>query len=301
MNEQFYRELIDNLYDGVYTTDCTKNITYWNKAAERITGYTKDEVIGSKCSDNILRHIDEKGTELCFFGCPLAATITDGKIREADVFLHHKDGHRVPISVRVIPLRDNAGKIIGGAEVFSENYRKTKTLKELEFLKNEVFLDPVTKIGNRKLAQRELQQRFQDMQSHKIPFGLLFVDIDNFKKFNDNYGHEIGDRVLRMVAQTMSHTLRGRDLVTRWGGEEFLVILSNISLPSLKAIAERIRVLIEKSWLRVNERNLQVTVSIGGTLVKEQDSIESLVKRADQQMYISKKSGKNRVTFAEDE
>ena len=79
----FYRELLDNLYDGVFFVDSNKTITYWNRAAENITGYTCDDVVGKCCSDNILVHVDEKGAPLCDSGCPLQAVIEDGKSRES--------------------------------------------------------------------------------------------------------------------------------------------------------------------------------------------------------------------------
>ena len=102
---EFFSELLDNLTDGVYFVDRERRIVYWNKAAERITGFSKSEVIGCRCLDNILTHVNEEGGNLCHSGCPLAQTIEDGKSRKADVFLHHKDGHRQPVLVGVAPVR----------------------------------------------------------------------------------------------------------------------------------------------------------------------------------------------------
>src|SRR5512141_2290713 len=94
--KDFYKDIIDNLYDGVYFVDRDRNITFWNKGAERITGYKSAAVVGRPCSDNVLNHVDAQGLELCREHCPMAACILDGKVREADVFLHHADGHRLP-------------------------------------------------------------------------------------------------------------------------------------------------------------------------------------------------------------
>ncbi len=111
--EEFYRDVFDRLSDGVYFVTPTRQITFWNAAAERITGYQRQEVLGSSCSDGILNHVDETGTNLCLAGCPLAATMEDGKGREASVFLHHKSGHRVPVLVRSAPIRDADSNIVG--------------------------------------------------------------------------------------------------------------------------------------------------------------------------------------------
>jgi PAS domain S-box-containing protein len=117
----FYRELLDYLTDGIYFTDKERRIAYWNKGAEALAGYSSQEVIGKCCKDNLLMHVDALGRELCLHGCPLDATIQDGKPREAEVFLHHKNGHRVPIRVRIAAMRNDAGEIVGAVEAFSDN------------------------------------------------------------------------------------------------------------------------------------------------------------------------------------
>lgn len=301
MNEAFYQQLIQQISDGIYYVDRRKNITFWNQAAERITGYSSEEVMGSKCSDNILRHIDDRGTELCLFGCPLGKTLVDGNIRSMDVYLHHKQGHRVSVSVRVSPIADDNGKTIGAVEIFCDRSTNSHLLQELSDLKKEVFLDKITQVGNRKFAEANLKKRLEDMETYGVQFGLLFLDIDFFKKFNDTYGHNTGDRVLTMVAKTMSNVLRNMDVVARWGGEEFVVIIPNVNGEVLHKIAERIRIFIERSWLTVNGENLKITVSIGGAMAREKEGMESLIERADNQMYESKNKGRNCVSIDEED
>ena len=110
--------------------------------------------------------------------------------------------------------------------------------------------------------------RLHEFEKYHISTGILFLDIDHFKRVNDRYGHDTGDRILRMVATTIANSLRSLDLVCRWGGEEFIIILPNVDAPSLNAAAERIRFFIEKSWLAVHGEHLYTTVSIGGTLLE---------------------------------
>ncbi|MGB9406064.1 MAG: PAS domain-containing protein [Terracidiphilus sp.] len=117
----FYKELLDHIGDGVYFVDRERRILYWNEGAFLLTGYTAEELLGKCCSDDILCHVDHMGKNLCHDGCPLTASITDGKSHEAPVFLRHKQGRRVPVSVRVQPMRGADGSIIGAIEIFSDN------------------------------------------------------------------------------------------------------------------------------------------------------------------------------------
>jgi len=118
MSEPSYEQLLESLFDGVYYVDRDKVIRFWNKAAERITGYSKADVIGKACADQLLRHVDDKGQELCKGGCPVSKTLQDGSVHELNVYLHHKLGYRVPVSVRVSPVKNENGRIIGAIEVF---------------------------------------------------------------------------------------------------------------------------------------------------------------------------------------
>jgi len=229
--------------------------------------------------------------------CPLFQTIQDHIPRENEVFLKHKLGHRIPVMVRTTLLTDVHGKIIGAAEFFtdiSSQATMQERLRELELL---ALLDPLTQLPNRNHIEPELEARFQEMQRLDLHFGLLFLDIDHFKKINDTYGHPAGDQMLQVVARTLKAAVRPYDMVGRWGGEEFVGIIRNVDLPHLEEIGNRLRELIGNSSLPHHNTVLQVTVSIGATLALARDTIESLVRRADALMYISKQLGRNRLTM----
>ena len=288
--------ILDSLFDGVLFVDVNRRITFWNKAAERITGFEKAAVRGTCCIDNILRHFGPKGRKLCLDGCPLAATIVDGKLRESKVHLSHKLGHRVAVSVRTTPVRDEQGNIVGAVEVFSDNSSHLQILHEFEKLKQDVYLDPLTGLGNRRYGEMTLTARIEDWYTNATPFGVLFIDIDHFKNINDTYGHKIGDDILVMVANSISLSLRKMDVAARWGGEEFIVVLPGATKVIAKAVSERIRVLIGESFVSAGDDALGVTVSIGVTMSRADDSVETVVNRADRLMYQSKSDGRNRVT-----
>ena len=296
--EIVYKEILDHLLDAVYVTDGTRTITYWNHAAELLTGFRKEEVMGRPCSDNILVHVDGEGNSLCRNLCPLAASIADGKVRETLVYLHHKDGHRVPVQVRTAPLRDSSGEVVGGVEIFQDATAYLSQEEKVSILKKMAYLDPLTQVGNRRYLEDTLKDWTEEFHSNGWPFGVLFFDIDRFKTVNDRYGHATGDQVLAMVARTLQGNLRSWDAVGRWGGEEFLVLCRNVDAPTLREVAERLRLLVESSHCRGEDGgDVQVTVSAGGTMTGFEDTPELLVARADALMYRSKQDGRNRISF----
>lgn len=290
-----YKAVLDNLYDGLYFVDTERRITYWNRAAEKITGYSASEVIGLRCADNILMHVDARGNSLCLKGCPLSQTMHDGISREADIYLHHKDGSRLPVSVRIAPVRDAQQKIIGGVELFCDNRNVHAIRQKIEELEKLSFIDPLTKVSNRRAIEEHLQTMLQELKRYGLKLGLYFIDIDNFKHINDTLGHQAGDAILSMVAKTIMNNLRPFDIVGRWGGEEFICVIRNIEPQGIYELAERLRFLVANSFIMVNEKPVGVTVSIGATWIQPKDTMEAVIQRADEFMYRSKQQGKNRT------
>jgi len=297
MNEIVYEHLIESLFDGVYYVDKERRVTYWNTAAERMTGFSKADVVGRGCADNILQHIDAQGHELCREGCPLAATLQDGEVREATMFLHHKKGYRMPVAIRVSPMIDEAGRITGAIEVFTDNSNALNLLEELKHLRDKAQLDELTEFGNRRYGQTVLETRLHEFQDFKILCGIIFLDIDHFKQVNDTYGHEVGDTVMVMVANSLKTNVRKFDTIVRWGGDEFLIVISYATDSILKNVAERARMFIERSFLMVGAEKLTVTASSGITLAKSGDTPESIVQRADTLKNAGKNAGRNIVTM----
>lgn len=291
-----FMNLFDNMFDAVYFVDRERRITYWNKAAGRITGFEPHEVIGKHCSDDILIHIDERGTSLCRGMCPLAATMSDGLTREAEVYLHHKKGHRLPVWIRATPLRNENSAIVGAAELFTDASAHQLILQRIHDLETLALIDPLTQLSNRKHLESELHNSLQEMQRYNLSFAILFIDIDNFKQFNDTYGHDVGDQILQMLGQTLKTAARPFDLFGRWGGEEFIGIIRNVDHTALVAIGNRCRILVEKSYLTFKDSFINVSISLGGTLAKVGDSVGSLLRRADALLYASKKKGRNCLT-----
>jgi diguanylate cyclase (GGDEF)-like protein/PAS domain S-box-containing protein len=283
----------------VYFVDRERRITYWNRGAEELAGFPASQVVGTHCWDNKLLHVDAAGTQLCAGGCPLAATIEDGCPRKAEVFMRHQLGHRVPVSLRVSPVRNGGGQITGAVGVFSDNSAKKAAEDKIVQLEGLALLDPLTGVANRRNVEIRLQASLAAFQRYGWAFGVLFLDVDHFKKVNDTAGHETGDQVLRMVARTLAASLRSVDSFGRWGGEEFVAVVANTTEDDLRAVAERCRCLVEQSELEANAGRIRVTVSAGGSMARAGDTTEALIERADRLMCRAKTGGRNRVEFEE--
>lgn len=296
VDDDFYKTLLDEIGDGVYFVDRECKITYWNKMAEEITGYSAGEAIGRYCHDGILVHVDQEGNNLCLEGCPLMKSIGDGKRCEAEVFLQHRKGHRVPVRVRVNPIRGRSGEVVGAVELFSDNSATVATRDRVEELERLAMIDTLTQIPNRRYLDASLEAQSAESQRTGTGFGVAMIDIDDFKRVNDKHGHHIGDEVLKVVAGTLSANMRPFDVVGRWGGEEFVALIRDGNYKEVRAVAERLRVLVGASAYRSHEATVGVTASVGVAMARSDQTAADVVKAADRAMYASKTSGRNRVS-----
>lgn len=290
--------ILENISDGVYFVDTDRKILYWNKKAEEITGFTRKEIINSHCYDNILRHIDENGTELCKAKCPLVYAIENNTYVEKQVYLHHKNGQRIPVIVKAIPISDENGKIIGAVEIFNEAIEQTNLKNELEKLRKLAYIDDLTGVLNRRGLEFFLNEKIKEVKRYGKKIAVLFIDLDDFKDINDKFGHHIGDKTLKMIAETLKNSLRAHDLVARFGGDEFIIIAEIEKEKDLETLSKKINSLIKNSFFELDNGTLvKTSVSIGGSLIKNDDRVNDIIKRLDKLMYHSKVKGKNGYTI----
>lgn len=178
--------------------------------------------------------------------------------------------------------------------------REIDTLRvSLELVRVELLTDALTGLANRRMFDETLRMRLEEARAQHADLCLLMVDVDHFKRFNDTWGHHTGDQILRFLASTMQAHARGDQLVARFGGEEFAMIVPRMSLIAANAIAESLRGAIQAKRLRrrsTNEDLGQVTVSIGIAKLQGADTPQGLIERADACLYGSKRNGRNRVT-----
>jgi len=164
-------------------------------------------------------------------------------------------------------------------------------------LERMALLDVLTQVGNRRYIEIYLKSRLEEMQKYQLSFGVIFIDIDKFKDVNKVYGIKTGDKILKMVAQTISNNIRFFDFVGRWDDDKFLVIVTNVDQTRLDFISNKIRLLAAASSILIENKLVNITVSIGASLARLIDTPESLSKRVQQLMLQSKKSGGDSVSL----
>lgn len=164
--------------------------------------------------------------------------------------------------------------------------------KKLEHLAD---YDMLTSLNNRRSFKSKLSRQISIHQRNKNSLSLVFIDIDDFKTINDNFGHEVGDKVLIRISNILKSSVRKSDLVARWGGEEFIIVFINSTLEDSIVSIEKIKGLIQSDYLLTELAGSDITASFGVTQLKEKDSIDSIINRADQAMYRSKRTGKNKI------
>ena len=174
---------------------------------------------------------------------------------------------------------------------------RTKQLQDM--LINSANMDPLTELPNRRTLIEHLGQEWARAQRYGSVFSVIMADIDLFKRINDTYGHTIGDKVLKQVARTFTEQCRKLDLPTRYGGEEFAIIVPNEPRHKAAILAERFRSKIENLSMRIEENTIQITVSFGVADSSTSTSEENLIHTADEALYRAKQEGRNRVAIAD--
>ncbi len=294
---ELFRAMMDYAHEGIYFIDRKFNVTYWNDSAERITGIPASDIVGKISTESILRPVDSDGETITLERTALKMSMMDGKIREQEVNIRHRDGHRLPVLLRTVPIKKFT-KILGVMEVFIDVSSRQKIENEAEEYKELAFTDKLTGLYNRRYIEDFIKSRMEDYQKRGIPFCVMFLDIDHFKLFNDNYGHELGDEVICMVGKACSLMIRSSDLFGRFGGEEFVAVLPGTNEQNMYVIADAMRSIVENTGISSGGDQLKVTISIGATMVRPDDTAESVMKRADELLYMSKEAGRNQVTTA---
>lgn len=281
LGAEIFRSVLDKLAIGVCLVNRSRQILFWNEGAEAITGYMRYEVIGRLSRDNILVQCNDIGCVLCGAICPFNEALREGKPREAQVYLRHKAGHRIPVHVRVVPIRDDRGLVIGAATSFDERTFVSDADFSQDSLAAHGCLDLMSGVANHAFTQFHLRESLASFLEYGLPFGILCIALDQLEHLKDTHGQEATEAMLHVVAQTIRHTLGPAGFLGRWRTNEFVVILSNCSAVALERASASIQKLVSASEIQWWDDQLSVTVSVAGAMVHPGDTLDSLVSRAE--------------------
>jgi diguanylate cyclase (GGDEF)-like protein len=290
---------------GIFAVDRDYRIVLWNRFMDEHSGLPAAQAIG--CS---------------FFDCFPDLSRAWLKRKFDTVFLLHSGSfstwqhrpwllpfeHDCPITGSLdlmqqdcafMPLIEN-GEVVAVCVTIADVTELASAWKErevaLEALRDSSERDALTGLYNRRHVDRRLQSEFNSWTRHHDTFAVLLFDIDHFKRINDTYGHPTGDAVLRNIATTVAPQLRNSDILGRYGGEEFIVILPHCDEAGATVVGEKIRAAIEQAALEVSTGPLSVTVSVGGCAATDgSTAVAALVAEADQALYEAKHGGRNQV------
>ncbi len=294
-----YRFLVENVSDGVYFVDHDRTITGWNRGATAISGFAATDVVDRRCSDGILNHVDGSGRSLCQDRCPLTATMRDGKPRAIHVWMNRADGTRLPVRVRATPVRDAGGTIVGAMEVFTDDTAARDAQARIREIERTASVDPLTGLGDHDHLQAQLTSQHARWTRRRWPFGVLAVEIDGLEEIIADHGRGVGDDAIRTVARTLVQTLPLAAVVTRSGDERFTVLHPDIDVRELRGTADRIRTMVAASRLVADQRQIALTVSVGGTLITDGDEATTVLRRAEASLDHARTSGRNAVVITD--
>ena len=165
-----------------------------------------------------------------------------------------------------------------------------------EKLEDLAFYDSLTQLHNRRFFETKLLDHIASIKRNKENFCIVFIDVDDFKYVNDTKGHDVGDEILKIVSNILKESIREVDTISRWGGEEIIILLSNSDIKTAQMLTKKLKLLLENN-IKIQEiLSYSLTASFGVTQFRKDDDIDSVIKRADEAMYISKNSGKNKVS-----
>lgn len=262
-------------------SDKKGNITYVSEALCKLTGYTKEELIGK--NHRIFKHPD---TPKATFK-RLWQTITQGEVFKGELKNKSKSGEAYWIDVTITPMINKYGEIEGYSAIRQD-------ITDKKYAQKLSITDKLTQTYNRLHLENILAKETQRANRYGEIYSVIIMDIDNFKSVNDNYGHDAGDKILISVVEILKSRIRQTDVLGRWGGEEFLIICPKSDMDQAYIVAQKLRVAIQEHEFPIIGR---LTCSFGVSQYRSKDkNSDAVIKKADEALYVSKESGRNMVS-----
>lgn len=310
-----FRMLAENMADIVWRADAHLRFTYINAADEKVRGFSRDEVVGTFVHDNLT----PQGQTLLEANTPprhaFQIATNDQQALKFELPMRHKNGSEVWIEMSCVPIFSGDGDLSGyqgvGRDVTGRRLHEARLLQSQKKLANQlheaveeksalqerVTRDPLTGLYNRGYLDDALSREIGRAGREGKPLAIIMLDLDYFKKVNDQYGHAAGDEVLKTLAELLKKGARESDLICRYGGEEFVAIMPNMLVDQALERGHSWRKQLEETQVVVGDVTIRVTLSAGIAVFPDDgNSPDQLLVRADEMLYQSKREGRNRIS-----
>lgn len=283
-----YKLILDSSPNMVWRAGLDTKCDYFNKTWLSFTGKTIEQEMGDGWADGV--HPDDLNRCVKTY----LDSFAKQKSFEMNYRLKRFDGKYRIINDRGVPYYLDDGSFAGYVGSCIDVTEKV----EGEMLRESAMKDGLTGIYNRQYFFKALEEEIANSSKDEISLTILMIDIDNFKKINDRFGHITGDHTIKAVADAISESIRENDYVGRFGGDEFIVLLPNTTAEDAKIIADRISSNVTRISINTREKIINVTISIGLACFSAGQSLSELIEKADKAMYLSKENGGNQVMLA---
>jgi len=293
IDKDVYRAIVENSIDAVIVADQLGNIVFWNDASEKLFGYSFLEVVGKYVHDilpayNLRDKADKSFNKFKEKG---NGPVIGNRLQVRGLKKNGKEVH--------LQFSPNTIEVDGQLYIFAFLRDISDLITLQEKLRSQAMIDELTGLLNRRSYIERTEIAFSKSIRHKQPLSLMMLDIDYFKKINDKFGHLVGDLTLKAFSNSVAKLIRTEDLLARVGGEEFIIVMENLSIDNALILAERIRSEIDNLLINASGHQIKLTVSIGlASMISDDHSLELLQHRCDKALYQAKNSGRNRVKLA---
>lgn len=278
-----------SMANAVFITDCNGRIKWVNTAFTRLSGYPAEEVSGQTPS------LLKSGKHDTSFYQSIWQTMLSGEVWRGEIVYRRKDGGLYTVEQTITPLRDMQGKVVHFVSIHEDITDKKQSEADIHYM---AYYDILTNLPNRRLLYDRLQHELSHAHRNKRMLAVMFLDLDRFKVINDTLGHSYGDQVLKAVAERLKGCVRESDTVSRWGGDEFIFIITNITQPQDVAFIAHKIFNEMSSPFQLEEREVYITPTIGiAVYPSDASDAENLIKKADTAMYHGKERGRNTFKF----
>lgn len=261
------------------------SIIFFSKSAYKITGFKQSEIIGKKLEDvTILELFSKDNEEISFEDFLRNLKKNTSKV----LYIRHKSNYRFSVKIRFFLFKEKKKKekyIIGIFNIFDTLDYTRRLVNSIKRISNH---DHLTMLPNRKFLEFLINKKLHEFKRYNSKFGIILFDINNFKSINDNFGHIIGDDILIDFSRTISKNLRNCDILGRWGGDEFIALITNVDEDKIETIMKKLTEIIKNKLFLITAEGLHLTVSAGFSIIRKKDNLQTLVDRADKNMYEDK-------------